>query len=277
MKTNQTEIRDSKMQAKSILSDLICLASMLMLSLVCSSQAFADGVVLRSDAPGLMRGTVIAANQHVELTESQTVIVLDQSGEVLTLTTSGPYISEVPGSKAASRSAQSGKIGGTRLENREKCYASANKQGGSVTRAMCEKAFPTMAGNLMTLGLFGNGNTVQANDVIALKLNAQFDATVVCRLGANSWLNLGGDTNILNLIEKSPQIAPPPGLASMRAPEQPGSYKITCLAVDATSWRIANRVTELDANTGEDFELIALFATLRGGEAAEETLLLSVE
>lgn len=260
--------------------------------------AHADGIVIRSTSPAYARGAHVSPGQELRLTQGEEIVVLDQSGEKITIAATGAY---KPGAAATggagAPSAQQVKaealknaflatlpVGSGPVSSQEGCISAAGN-GGSLSEAGCRIAFPTAAGKTakpvnphVTVEMATEAREIAPHAVAPLVVSTSFDAAVACSLGSPAFaganaeipLSLAGSSVWFTLHPKGDGKDADTDYAAP-APDKPGEYKVMCRAVDPETWRLANDAAG-DMLFGDFIAVLRQYAGVRGTSFAEDTV-----
>ncbi|MEM7766895.1 MAG: hypothetical protein AAF253_05340 [Pseudomonadota bacterium] len=249
--------------------------------------ASADGLVIESGASNHAVGDVIEAGAMVTLGADESLVVLDQSGEVFTLTASAPYAAGTLSqgaddglsmADAAFNPGRRSDIGGTRTEDYETCLANAQARA-DLDPADCDRAQPEApAAPALTVGLAVRAATFNPGDRLIFRLKSSFDSRVSCsatQVGNGDTaapMELAGDGSPLRLMSNVSAMAPQRGSPRLVAPDVPGLYRVECLAVDRAAWDAYQSATAELTAVAADPVLLSRFAGLRGADIATGTV-----
>ena len=215
--------------------------------------ALADGLVVESDAIGYAVGDVVKAGEDIRLEAGERLVILDQSGEVAAIETSGPYriadmaqageeIGALGVLDTAFDPGRRADIGGTRAEDEQACRAAAAERG-DLYADHCARARPEAApAPALDIAIALRAGAVQPADPLMFKLEATFDSIALCAAseaadGAQSYpLDLSAEHGALRLMDGVPAMAPRRGSPRLVAPDTPGDYQVDCIAVDPDTW-----------------------------------------
>lgn len=264
------------------------LACATLLSTMAAGWAAADGVVIASTSAAYPEGAIIGKGQTLVLTSGETVSILDRSGELLSMNQSGAYLGATDTEKAPAQArptameaalwtGQRADIGGTRTEDLETCLADAETRP-DLSVEDCQRAFPdTPRPPALEVGLAMRSGHLRPNDLMIFKVEASFDAKVSCTAAADLndapryALSLGvQERALLRLSQNVTAMAPQRGSPIITAPEEPGTYRVDCIAVDVAT---VDRLTAaLDENIEPTAAMMRSYARVNEAVMAETTL-----
>lgn len=258
-----------------------------------SPQAFADGVVMKSTSPAYARGARVGPGQEIRLTPGEELVILDQSGEKLTITVTGPY-RPAPGGGAGAPTAEEVKADALRraflatlptgvgsVSTQDGCIA-AMASGGALSESGCRIAFPSATKTAarpvspaITVEMATEAKEIAPRAMVPMVVSTNFDAAVACSLGSPAFaganaeipLSLAGSNVWFTLRTKGDGKAVDTDYAAP-APDKPGDYRVSCRAVDPETWRIANDAAG-DLLFGDFIQVLREFAGVRGVPFAE--------
>jgi hypothetical protein len=254
---------------------------------------------VRSSSPAYARGAHVAPGQELRLTQGEELVVLDQSGEKLTISATGAYKpgAATPGG-AAAPSAQQVKaealkaaflatlpVGVGAVSSQDGCISAAGN-GGSLSEAGCRIAFPAAPGKAsakpvnprVSVEMATEAKEIAPHAATPMVVSTSFDAVIACSLGSPNFagvnaeipLSLAGASVWFNLRPKGDGKDADTDF-SATAPDKPGQYKVMCRAVDPETWRLANDAAG-DLLFGDFIALLRQYASVRGASFAEDTL-----
>jgi len=257
--------------------------------------AAADGVVMKSSSPAYARGARVTPGQELRLTAGEQITILDQSGEKIIVTATGPYKPGAAGGGPAPSAEQvkadalksaflaTLPIGVGTVGTQAGCIAAATA-GGALSEAGCRIAFPSTAKAArpvnphIDVDLATEAREIAPRASVPMVVSTSFNAAVACSLGSPMFagtnadipLSLAGSSVWFTLRTKADD---KPGETDYNAPapDKPGKYTVTCRAVDPETWRVANEAAG-DLPFGDFTEMLRGYAGVRGAAFAENTI-----
>ncbi|MEM0986868.1 MAG: hypothetical protein AAGJ32_11520 [Pseudomonadota bacterium] len=240
--------------------------------------ATADGLVIESAAAGYTTGDIIPAGAPITLAEGESIQVLDQSGERIAVSQSGPYAGDVPASalaisglSLADATLDPGRradIGGTRADDYEACLAQAEVRD-DLDREDCDRARQKSVSPELEIGLAVRAATFKPGDPLIFKLKSTFDARVFCSAAQAGDaqiaypMELAGPREPLRLMGNVTAMAPQRGSPRLVAPDVPGNYRVECFAVDAETLETFNTATSEISDAHPETWLLRSYAEMR--------------
>ncbi|MEO0713970.1 MAG: hypothetical protein AAFY37_08655 [Pseudomonadota bacterium] len=251
--------------------------------------AFADGLVIETTSSAYAAGDVIVSGSEITLGVGEQVVVLDQSGEIVTVEETGAYdatsaieAEDVDLIDAAFDPGRRADIGGTRAEDHDACVAAARERGDHDA-SHCDRAFPPEpVAPTLTIGTALRAGPVQPAAPLIFKLEATFDSMALCAAslnveGAQTYpLEMSQDRGALRLMGDVPAMAPRRGSPRIVAPDAPGDYKVSCLAVDPQTWTAFSAAMADDASYALSVHLLERYASLRDAPMARTAMTVRV-
>ncbi len=259
--------------------------------LACVSGAFAEAIVLVSDAAGIREGQLIGPGEEVVLAPGETIIVLDQSGEVHEIRETRRYGSTADGDEIRQAQAadpliwkdRRGEIGGTRSNDYDACVDEAETRG-DLNESDCERFFPAPeSAPSLSVNFSTQVEFLRPASMIFLEIAASFDSMLFCDLsqeaagGRSDPLSIGPHKGrLMKLRQNVKAMAPTRGGARIAAPDRPGDYRVDCLAVDVDAAGAFDKVHDHVGTPGARRQIMASYAEMRGGRFAMASLAVSV-
>ena len=263
----------------------------MLVPVACVSGAFAEAIVIASDAAGIREGQLIGPGEEVVLAPGEMIIVLEQSGEVREIRATLRYGSTADGEEIRQARAadpliwkgRRGEIGGTRSNDYEACLDEAETRD-DLNESDCERLFPAPVSEpRVSVDFSTQLESLPPASMMFLEIAASFDSILLCDLsqeaagGRSDALRIGPRKGrLMKLRQNVIAMVPMRGGARITAPDRPGDYRIDCLAVEPDAEGAFDKVQEHVGTPGAERQIMASYAEMRGFRFAMTSLAVPV-
>lgn len=251
--------------------------------------ANADGVVVQSSAPNYAKGDIVKDGQSISLTPEQSIVVLDPTGELVTISETSVFGAAQAGESktvnawdALTWDKRRTAVGGTRAQSYEDCIQSAETRD-DLTEEACARIHLGEKDEAATLELklLGNASAMGAGKPIKLSLKASFEADTSCRIQDASGKQTGllltkNKSTMARLMSGTITHLPKRGGAPISAPKLAGDYTIACTAVGTEAVQIAENADTSTSDEREIQKLAISFSEISGAPLAYAEIKLTI-
>lgn len=254
--------------------------------------AHAEGVVFESTIADYKLGQIIASGEAIELPAGAHIKILSRDGEQIVIREPTIYDAENAEDGAPSKPSafavaiwnkRRADIGGTRGDRFERCLEAA-QDDPALEEADCEQ----LVSSDQPAPTFMISNTSVRSELrpsqdLRVKMVSDFNAIASCRLEPSDQTSETTDLLLgtqgkrtTRMLAGTPKHIPQRGVPAPKAPEHPGEYTLTCLAISSAAVDLFGKAMDgVVANADRDL-LTARFAEVRGEPVAFGSLTFTV-